>query len=267
VPTVQRPDGIEIHWDGRGEGPAVLIAHQLLWSYPEVYVDLLADLAGDHRVLTYAPRGCGASSRCGPYDAETDAGDLLAVVEAVGGPAVALAVGYGYNVAVRVAARRPELVAALVTVQPAAAAMLPRRELRDSGVLAGSDSVVEMLLQMLTTDPRAALRSVLSATNPDLDDDELRDRLDHVSAYVSPEAALERAQSWLADDPTEHARALGDRLWILHSGAEALFEGALAARVAELYPRSHIEQIPGGPISSPHLVAERIRGLTAALHR
>jgi pimeloyl-ACP methyl ester carboxylesterase len=262
VPTVERPQEIEIHWAGRGRGPAVLIAHQLLWSYPEVYADLLGDLAGDHHVVTYDPRGCGASSQRGPYDAETDAGDLLAVVEAAGGPAVALAVGYGYNVAVRVAARRPDLVSALVTVQPAAAAMLPRSELRDSGVLAGSDSVIEMLMQMMTTDPRSALRSVLSATNPDLDDDALRERLDRVSAYISPEAAHDRAEAWIEDDPTEHARGLGDRLWILHSGSEALFEGALAARVAELYPSAHMELIPGGPISSPRVVADRIRSLT-----
>jgi pimeloyl-ACP methyl ester carboxylesterase len=267
VPTVERPQEIEIHWDGRGRGPGVLIAHQLLWSYPQVYVDLLRDLAGDHHVVTYDPRGCGDSSRRGPYDAETDAGDLLAVAEAAGPPAVALAVGYGYNVAVRVAARRPDIVSALVAVQPAAAAMLPRSELKDSGVLAGSDSVIEMLMQMMNSDPRTALRTVLAATNPNLDDDELRERLDRVSAHISPEAAHDRAQAWIEDDPTEHARALGDRLLILHSGAEELFEGALAARVSELYPSAQIEQIPGGPISSPHVVADRIRRLTGAPHR
>jgi pimeloyl-ACP methyl ester carboxylesterase len=267
VPTVKRPQGIEIHWEGQGQGPAVLIAHQLLWSYPQVYVELLADLAADHQVVTYDPRGCGSSSRRGPYDAETDAGDLLAVAEAAGGQAVALAVGYGYNIAVRVAARRPDLVSALVTVQPAAAAMLPRSELKDSGVIAGSDSVMEMLMQMMTTDPRTALRTVLAATNPDLDDDELKERLNRVSAYISPAAAHDRAVAWAEDDPSEHARILGDRLWILHSGAEPLFEGALAARVAELYPSSHVGQIPGGPISSPDLVAERIRRLTGVVRR
>jgi pimeloyl-ACP methyl ester carboxylesterase len=266
VPALERPDGIEIHWEDQGRGPVVLIAHQLLWSYPQVYVDLIADLSGDHRVVTYDPRGCGASSRRGPYDAETDAGDLLAVAEAAGRRAVAIAVGYGYNLAVRVAARRPDLISALVSIQPAAAAMLPRRELSESGVIAASDSVIEMLLQMMATDPRTALRTVLAATNPDLDDDELKERLDRVSAYISPEAARDRAEAWIADDPSEEARAVGDRLWILHSEAEPLFEGALAARVAELYPNSHVEQIPGGPISSPQLVAERIRRLAAA-HR
>ena len=267
MPALERPHGIEIHWEDQGRGPAVLVAHQLLWSYPHVYVDLIADLARDHRVVTYDARGCGSSSPQGPYDTETDAADLQAVATETGGRAVALAVGYGYNLAVRVAARRPDLVSALVSVQPAAAAMLPRSELRGSGVLAASDSVIEMLMQMMSSDPRTALRTVLAATNPELDDEALKDRLDRVSAYISAEAAPDRARAWIEDDPSEYARALGDRLWILHSGAEPLFEGALAARVAELYPSSHIEQIPGGPISSPQLVAKRIRRITEAVHR
>jgi pimeloyl-ACP methyl ester carboxylesterase len=267
MPALERPDGVEIHWEDQGRGPAVIVAHQLLWSYPQVYADLIADLAGSHRVVTYDPRGCGLSSRQGPYDTKTDADDLAAVVESVGGGAVALAVGYGYNLAVRVAARRPDLISALLSVQPAAAAMLPRSELRGSGVLAASDSVVEMLLQMMTSEPRAALRAVLSATNPELGDDELKDRLDRVTAYISPEAAHDRAQAWIADDPSEHARSVGDRLWIVHSAAEPLFEGALAARVAELYPNAHVEQISGGPISSPQVVAERIRRLTGGVTR
>jgi pimeloyl-ACP methyl ester carboxylesterase len=261
VPTLERPDDIEIHWEGQGRGALVLIAHQLLWSYPQVYADLIGNLAADHRVVTYDPRGCGASTRQGPYDAETDAGDLLAVAEAAGGQAIAFAAGYGYNLAVRVAARRPDLISALVTVQPAAAALLPRRELRGSGVIAASDSVIEMLMQMMSTDPRTALRTVLAATNPELDEDQLRERVDRVSAYISPEAAPDRAQAWIADDPSEHARIVGDRLSIIHSEAEPLFEGALAARVAELYPDAQVEQVQGGPISRPDLIAARIRRL------
>jgi pimeloyl-ACP methyl ester carboxylesterase len=236
--------------------------HQVLWSYPQVYAELIEDLSRDHRVVTYDPRGCGASTREGPYDTETDAGDLLGVAEAVGGGATAITVGYGFNLAARVAARRPDLLPTVVSIQPAAAAMLPRSELRESEVMAASDSVIEMLMGMLASDPRTALRSILSATNPDLGEDETRDRVDRVSEYMEPEAAHNRSRAWIADDPSEHARALGGRLWVLHSGPEELFEGTLAERVAELYPEAHIEQLEGGPISQPARFAERIRGLT-----
>jgi pimeloyl-ACP methyl ester carboxylesterase len=263
--SLTRPDDVEIAWEAQGSGPVVVIAHQLLWSYPKIYADLIADLAHDHCVVTYDPRGCGESSQQGPYDAETDAGDLLAVIEAAGGQAVALAVGYGYNLAVRVAARRPDLISALLTVQPAAAALLPRSELRGSGVIAASESVMDMLMQMMNTEPRAALRTVLAATNPEIDEEELRERLDRVSDYLSYEAAQARAAAWIADDPSEHAKAIGARLLVVHSDAEPLFEGALVARVQELYPEAQVEQLSGGPISRPDLHAARIRRLTSAM--
>ena len=259
MPAVERSDDVEVHWEERGRGPLVLIVHQVLWSHPGVYAELIGDLARDHRVVTYDARGCGSSTRKGPYDAETDASDLLAVAEAAGGRAVALAVGYGFNLAVRVAAARPDLIETVLSVQPAAAAVLPRSELRQSGVMAGSDSVMEMFLQMMSTDPRTALRTIVAATNPGMDEETLRERVAFVSAYISPEAAPERAEAWLQDDPSEQVRELGDRLWILHDAAEPLFEGALAARVAELYPEAHIEEVLGGPITRPDLTAERVR--------
>ena len=261
---VERPDGVEIHWEARGEGALVVIAHQIVWSYPKVYVDLVDDLARDHRVVLYDPRGCGRSSRRGPYDVETDVDDLLAVVGAAGGEAVAIAVGYGYNVAAHVASARPDLISHVIAVGPAAAAMLPRSELKGSDVLAASDSVIELVMQMMRTDPRAALRTVIAATNPGLDERELRERVGRIAAYISPDAGLDRARAWLEDDTSEQARILGDRLWILHGRTEPLFEGALASRVAELYPRAHLEEVEDGPVTRPDLTAAQVRRVTGA---
>lgn len=265
-PPIQRPDGVDIHWEEHGRGPLVLIAHQILWSFPGVYEELIGDLASDHRVVTYDPRGCGASTRRGPYDRETDTGDLLAVAERASGPAVAIAVGYGYNLAARVASARPDAISDVLCVQPAAAAVLPRSELRNAEVLAGSDSVLEVLMQLMNTDPRAAVRTILAAANPELGEKELRDRVARIWAYVTQEAILERTKAWLEDDSSEHGRLLGDRLRILHGGDEPIYEGALAARVAELYPDAHMEEMPGGPISRPDLLAgwvRRVSGITA----
>jgi pimeloyl-ACP methyl ester carboxylesterase len=262
MPEVERPDGAEIHWERQGRGPLVLVAHQILWSYPAVYADLIGDLARDHVVVTYDPRGCGRSSRTGPYDIPTDTGDLLAVAEAAGGGALALAVGYGYNLVARVAAQRRDLIPHVLCVTPAVAAMLPRSELKDSGLMGASDSVIEMVMTMFDTDPRTALRTIISATNPELDEEALRERVDRASDYISADAGFDRVQAWLRDDPSEQVRALGDRVWIVHGEAEPLFEGAFEARVTELYPEAQIEQLPGGPISRPDLFAARIRRLT-----
>jgi pimeloyl-ACP methyl ester carboxylesterase len=209
MPLVERPGGVEIHWEKDGEGPLVVIAHQILWSFPRVYASLIADLARDHRVVTYDPRGCGQSTRQGPYDVETDAEDLIAVVRAAGRRAVAIAVGYGYNIAARVAGARPDLISHVFALGPAAAAMLPRSELKRFDVLAGSDAVTEMVLQLMSTDPRAALRTLIAAGNPNLHEGQLRERVERVAAYVSPDSALDRAQAWLEDDTSEQARTIG----------------------------------------------------------
>jgi len=173
-------------------------------------------------------------------------------------------VGYGYNLAVRVASARRDLISDVVSIQPAAAAVLPRSELRDSDVMAASESVMDMLMTMMSTDPRTALRTVVAAVNPGMGEHELRERVATVSDYISVEAAPERANAWLRDDTSDQARALGDGLWILHDATEPLFEGTLAARVAELYPEAHLEEMPGGPISRPDLTAAWVRRLTGA---
>jgi pimeloyl-ACP methyl ester carboxylesterase len=260
---VVRPDGARIHLEARGEGPVVMLCHHAVWSHPAIYGDLIADLARDHRAIVYDPRGCGRSSRRGPYELETDADDLAAVVQAAGGAAVVIAVGDGFNRAARVAAARPDLLRHVLAIGPAPAIFLPRTALEGSDSVAASESVVDMLLQMMTTDPRAALRTIVTASNPDLDEDAVRERVDFVAEYVEAEATLERARKWLADDVSEQARILGDRLWIMYGGADPLFEGELGARVADSFPKAHLEEISDGPVSRPELTAARVRALTA----
>ncbi len=262
MPLLARPDGVDIHWEAEGEGPRVVLAHHSIWSYPGVYGALIAELAEDHRVVVYDPRGCGQSSKRGPYDVETDAADLLAVTEAVDGSALAIAVGDGFNRTARVATARPDLIRDVIAIGPAAAAFLPRTELKGTDVLAASEGVIEMLLQMMKTDPRAALRTLIAALNPDLADDELRERVEHVADYIELDAGAERARAWLEDDVSAQTRALAGRLWILHGGTDPLFEGALGTRVAELFPEAHLMQVADGPISRPDLTAAHVRRIT-----
>ena len=90
VPELERPDGARIHYEVRGEGPLVVLSLGFA-ATPATYEGLVADLARDHRVLTWEPRGCGNSSADGPFDIPTDADDLLALIHAVGPPAIAYA--------------------------------------------------------------------------------------------------------------------------------------------------------------------------------
>src|SRR3989442_1570415 len=55
MPRLQRPDGVELHWEQRGQGPLLVLAPY--WSgHPGVYEALLSDLARDHRVVTWDAR-------------------------------------------------------------------------------------------------------------------------------------------------------------------------------------------------------------------
>jgi hypothetical protein len=115
---------------------------------------------------------------------------------------------------------------------------------------------------MMQTDPRAALRAMITAVNPDLDDDQLRERVDLVADYLTVEAAIGRTEAFINDDVIEQLSSLGDRLSILHGGVDPLFEGALGARVAEAFPKARVESVADGPVSRPDLTAAVVRART-----
>jgi pimeloyl-ACP methyl ester carboxylesterase len=258
---LERPGGAVIHWAERGHGPLVVLL-PAVWSHPDIYSALVEDLAHDRRMITYDPRGCGSSTHAGPYDVSVDADDLEALLEAAGPAALAMGVGDGLNRGARVAARRANLIHGLVALAPSPAAILPRSELAGSEVIGASESVIDLLLKLLDTDPRTALRTMISAINPDLDEERLRDRVEAVSSYVAQEAGAARARGWVEDDVRSELRALGERLSIFYGGPDPLFEGALPKRFAELFPQARAQEIADGPVSRPDLTAALIRSLT-----
>lgn len=200
MPRLKRPDGAELHWEARGDGPAVVIAPHA-WSVPEHFEPLIAELEPDHRVIRYDARGTGDSSRHGPFDIETGAADLEAMIEHAGGPAVVLSLADGPNYAVRVAAARPDLVAAVLAL---AAAPIGRASFaEETDALVSSPAVVEAFLEMVATDYRGAMRPLLEAANSQMSDDELRARIDRQVEYVPQDALVERLRAWADDDPVE----------------------------------------------------------------
>src|SRR5439155_4448002 len=132
-----------------------------------------------------------------------------------------------------------------------------------SDALAGSESVLEALVGMMTTDYRAALRTMVAGANPQMDEDAARERVSRVVTYCPQEAAAPRLRDWIADEPLEDARALGDRLWVLDAGGSDWFPEDLAARARVLLPNAHVESMEDGAISRPDLTAAIIRGITS----
>jgi pimeloyl-ACP methyl ester carboxylesterase len=266
MPFLQRDDGVKIHWEARGQGPPVVLASY--WSgHPGVYRALLDDLSADHRTVTYDARGCGQSTRRGPYDMETQTADLAAVVEAAGPPAVVIATADGANHAARLPARHRDLVHRVVAL---GTAPLGLKSLKGKEGMIGSDTVVGAFLDMVERDYRGAMRTLLTATNPQMSEEELRERVAFQVGYCPREAALGRLRAWLEDDPIEAARAAGSRLVVLASIDVA---GAWLPPFAELQemirselPEARLEVIEDGPVSRPDLTAAAVRQLTQPLH-
>ncbi len=259
MPELERPDGARIHYEVRGdEGPLVVLSLGFA-ATPGTYEGIVADLARDHRVVTWEPRGCGSSSQQGPYDIATDADDLLALIDVLGPAAVGYAAGHGVNVTIRATGRDPDAVRAFVT--PGIVTAL-REHLEGSEGFAASQTVTEMLVEQLRRDPRAAVRATVGSLNPQLDEEGLRARIDEVLAYTSPETTLERLESWLEDESAlEELRALGDRLAIVWQQGDSWQAGSIP-RVAELLPDARIIEVEDGPLSRPDLAAAVVREMT-----
>jgi pimeloyl-ACP methyl ester carboxylesterase len=257
---LRRPDGAEIHWDSRGEGPPVVLVQA--WSAgPEIFEGLIGDLSADHRVLSFHPRGAGLSTRVGPYDVETDVADLEAVLEDAGGaPAVAVALADGTNRALRVAARRPDLLDAVVSPS---GIPLTRELLGQSSSLA-SPSVIEALAQQVRSDYRGATRTIVSSNNPQLTEEEVRERVALAMEYCSHEAAVGRYEAWIADDPSHDARAVGERLVVLVHEGNPWYPPDLAERARAHFPQMQVLHVDDGVLSRPDLTANAVRSLTRA---
>jgi pimeloyl-ACP methyl ester carboxylesterase len=265
VTLLEREGGVEIHWEERGEGPPVVLAPYANF-HPSAYEPMAAELGRDHRVIRYDDRGAGQSTRAGPYDMDTGAGDMAAVIEASGGGVVIVSLGDGCNRAVRVGAERPELVRAIVAPGGSPAG---RDTLAGSEAMASSDTVVNAFLSLCETDYRSALRSLVTAGNPQMSEEEIRERVRLQAEYQPQEAAVARLRAWVEDDALKPARACGERLWMLLSetmGGGWFPTGREAVRLARrLFPDAHVEEIEDGVMSRPDLTAAVVRRVTAAL--
>lgn len=112
-------DGGTIAYEVTGEGPLVVLAHGMGDSR-EAYRFVAAPLvAAGYRVAAVDLRGCGESSVRWPSYSRTDiAGDLLAVIRHLGGPAVLVGHSISGGAATIAAAQAPDLVTGIVELAP-----------------------------------------------------------------------------------------------------------------------------------------------------
>lgn len=110
-------DGAKLAYLGRGQGDPVVLIHGAAGQI-EGWQQNIDDLADSFRVIAYDRRGHGRSTHP-TADARIHIRDAAAVIEKVAG-CRATVVGWssGANIALGLAVARPELVRALVVVEP-----------------------------------------------------------------------------------------------------------------------------------------------------
>ncbi|MFC7985794.1 alpha/beta fold hydrolase [Streptomyces sp. NPDC057336] len=112
-------DGGTIAYEVAGSGPLIVLAHGMGDSRAAYRAVVPRLVAAGYRVASVDLRGCGESSVDWPAWSRTDiAGDLLAVVRHLGGPAVLVGHSVSGGAATVAAAREPSLVTAVVELAP-----------------------------------------------------------------------------------------------------------------------------------------------------
>ncbi len=97
--VLERSGQPDIHYvDHGGDGPAAVLVHGITESGP--MWDPIVERLGGHRVITLDLRGHGASGTADRYDLEVMAGDVIAVMDALGVLGSAHLVGHSLGGAV-----------------------------------------------------------------------------------------------------------------------------------------------------------------------
>ncbi|MFF5103280.1 alpha/beta fold hydrolase [Streptomyces sp. NPDC000134] len=112
-------DGGTIAYEVAGSGPLIVLAHGMGDSRAAYRAVIPPLVAAGYRVAAVDLRGCGESSAEWPEWSRTAiAGDLLAVVRHLGGPAVLVGHSVSGGAATIAAAREPALITAVVELAP-----------------------------------------------------------------------------------------------------------------------------------------------------
>lgn len=112
-------DGGTIAYEVAGSGPLIVLAHGMGDSRAAYRAVIPPLVAAGHRVAAVDLRGCGESSvGWSAWSRTAIAGDLLAVIRHLGGPAVLVGHSISGGAATIAAAQEPSLITAVVELAP-----------------------------------------------------------------------------------------------------------------------------------------------------
>ncbi|MYR41531.1 alpha/beta hydrolase [Streptomyces sp. SID5910] len=201
-------DGGTIAYEVTGSGPLIVLAHGMGDSRHAYRAVIPALVAAGHRVAAVDLRGCGESSVDWPAWSRTDiAGDLLAVIRHLGGPAVLVGHSVSGGAATIAAAREPSLVTAVVELAPFT---------RKQSVRLGDLRVKRFrrgMLRLLGAGVLGSLplwRSYLDVAYPGVRPADWTERLGRIEALLREPGRMKAMQAMGRSAPTDAGARLAD---------------------------------------------------------
>ncbi|MDG9690123.1 alpha/beta hydrolase [Streptomyces sp. DH17] len=200
--------GGKIAYEVAGSGPLIVLAHGMGDSRAAYRAVVPRLVAAGHRVASVDLRGCGESSVDWPAWSRTDiAGDLLAVIRHLGGPAVLVGHSASGGAATIAAAQEPSLVTAVVELAPFT---------RKQSVGLGDLKVKRFRQGMLRLLGAGVLgsvplwRSYLDVAYPGVKPDDWTERIARIESLLREPGRMKAMQGMGRSAPTDAGAQLGN---------------------------------------------------------
>jgi pimeloyl-ACP methyl ester carboxylesterase len=201
-------DGGTIAYEVAGSGPLIVLAHGMGDSR-DAYRAVIPELVtAGYRVAAVDLRGCGESSVDWPAWSRSDiAGDLLALIRHLGGPAALVGHSVSGGAATIAAAREPSLVTSVVELAPFTRKQSVR--LGDLRVRRFRRGMVRLLgAGLLGSLP--LWRSYLDVAYPGAKPADWAERLGRIEARLREPGRMKAMQAMGRSAPTDAGARLGD---------------------------------------------------------
>ncbi|WP_329612295.1 alpha/beta hydrolase [Streptomyces brevispora] len=201
-------DGGTIAYEVAGSGPLIVLAHGMGDSRAAYRAVLPPLVAAGYRVATVDLRGCGQSSVGWPAWSRTAiAGDLLAVIRHLGGPAVLVGHSISGGAATIAAAQEPSLITAVVELAPFTRKQSIR--LADLRVKRFRQGVLRLLgAGMFGSVP--LWRSYLDVAYPGVRPADWAERLGRIDSLLGEPGRMKAMQGMGRSAPTDAGAQLGN---------------------------------------------------------
>ncbi|MFJ8808713.1 alpha/beta fold hydrolase [Streptomyces sp. NPDC102490] len=201
-------DGGTIAYEVAGSGPLIVLAHGMGDSR-DAYRAVIPELVtAGYRVAAVDLRGCGESSVDWPAWSRSDiAGDLLALIRHLGGPAVLVGHSVSGGAATIAAAREPSLVTSVVELAPFTRKQSIR--LGDLRVRRFRRSMVRLLGAGLFGS-LPLWRSYLDVAYPGAKPADWAERLGRIESRLREPGRMKAMQAMGRSAPTDAGARLGD---------------------------------------------------------